>query len=414
MNSPLRYSLVWLVSLVLVLAVVAAFDGAVDPYGVIGTKRIAGFNALKSTANNHTSLIKAYQVERMKPHGVIIGTSRAEIALDPDSPLWPAAARPVYNYGIPGASLKELYRELQDAGAAGPIKVAVIMLEFESFLLPDTRPGLEPDEDQRMLVTADGQPNPLRARRHAQDIFLTTLTLGALEDSIGTVFAQHRQGSLDQTDHGVMTEAAFRMTAATDGYNELFTQKEQDYAGRDAGVARAIGGRSLVGETPGIDTVRQMLAYCRSHGIQPILILPPYHADLLEIFDAAGLWDRFEAWKADLVKLAAQSSTPADPIKLWDFSGYNRYSTEDVPPPGDHHNTVTWFWEPGHFKRALGDLMLSRVLTGEPADFGVELNPNTIDAQIQTIRAARQAYRAAHTTQAARAVAFYSRAAGIP
>jgi hypothetical protein len=112
------------------------------------------------------------------------------------------------------------------------------------------------------------------------------------------------------------------------------------------------------------------------------------------MFDKAGLWGRFEAWKRDLVKLVYGSSYPGKvAVKLWDFSGYDRYSTELAPEKGDRHTVVDWFWEPGHFKRALGNLMLRRVLDDEPSEFGAELTPATIDERLQNIRRERGNYR---------------------
>ena len=37
---------------------------------------------------------------------------------------------------------------------------------------------------------------------------------------------------------------------------------------------------------------------------------------------------------------------------------------ERLPPRGDRVTNLQWFWEPVHFKRALGDIMLHRVFLG--------------------------------------------------
>jgi hypothetical protein len=394
-----RYCIVWLATLVTALVVVAVFDAVVDPYGIIGSPRIQGFNLLKSEADTHTRLTKPYQIERVRPGAVILGTSRAQVGLDPENRVWPEAVRPVYNFGTPGANLPTLYRELQDAGSLGSVKLAVITLDFENFLSADTKPDLTSEEDQRMLVRADGKPNTVRAHRRAQDMFFATLTLGAFEDSIATIIDQHKKYVPDVTPEGRWTEAAFEEAVSTDGYYELFRQKEANYAQRNAQIASKLIDKP--NPTAGIDVVRHMLDYCRAHGIRPLLIIPPYHADLLEIFDKAGLWARFEGWKKDLVRLSDQYSITGMPVPLWDFSGYDRYSTETVPAKGDHHAVVNWFWEAGHFKRALGDLMLRRVFVGEPPDLGGELAVDTIDRQIEKARVARDDYRTTHNPQVA-------------
>jgi hypothetical protein len=398
-TSTGRYCIVWVVTLVATLAAVAIFDALVDPYDVIGSTRTEGFNLLKSEADAHTRLTKPYQIERVRPGAVILGTSRAQVGLDPENRVWPEAVRPVYNFGTPGANLPTLYRELQDAGSLGSVKLAVITLDFENFLSADTKPDLTPEEDQRMLVTADGKPNTAWPPRRARDIFFATLTLGALEDSVATIIDQHKKYVPDVTPEGRWTEAAFEEAVSADGYYELFRQKEANYAQRNAQIASKLADQPNA--VAGIDVVRHMLDYCHAHGIRPLLIIPPYHADLLEIFDKAGLWAPFEDWKRDLVRLSEQYSRSGIPVPLWDFSGYDRYSTETVPAKGDRRAVVNWFWEAGHFKRALGDLMLQRIFTGMPPDLGVELAPDTIDRQIEKTRVARDDYRATHNPQVA-------------
>jgi hypothetical protein len=403
-----RYCIVWLVTFVTILVAVAVFDAVVDPYDIIGSPRIQGFNLLKSEAGTHTQLTKQYQVERVRPGAVILGTSRAQVALDPGNRVWPEAVRPVYNFGTPGANLPTLYRELQDAGSLGSVKLAVITLDFENFLLADTKPDLTSEEDQRMLVTADGKPNTARPRRRAEDLVFATLNLGVFEDSVATVIDQHKKYVPDVTPEGRWTEAAFEEAVSTDGYYELFRRKEASYAQLNAQVASRLIDKP--NPTAGLDAVRHMLDYCRAHDIRPLLIIPPYHADLLEIFDKASLWARFENWKRDLVWQSEQYSGMGMPVPLWDFSGYDRYSTETVPAKGDRHAVVNWFWEVGHFKRALGDLMLRRVFVGEPPDLGVELAPNTIDRQIEKTRVARDNYRTTHNPQVAWVSEIYQQA----
>ena len=403
-----RYLCIWTAIVVAMLVTAAIFNTLVDPYDVVGSIRVPGFNFVKPEAENRVRLTKPYQIGRLQPRAVIVGTSRAEIGLDPENSSWPEAVRPVYNFGLPGANLATVNRELQVAGSSGRLKLAVILLDFENFLSSDPDPDLTPDENQRMAVGAGSQPTVPTARR-LKDTFLTTLTLTALEDSVLTVLRQHGRYATDITPTGKWTEAAFQLAAASDGYYELFTQKEVDYARRAARAASFLADGADA--TLEIEIVRQMLDYCRAHGVRPILVIPPYHADLLEMFDKAGLWDRFEAWKIGLVKLVYGSLDSREVTgQLWDFSGYDRYSTEPVPEKGDRHTTVNWFWEPGHFKRALGDLLLKRVLDNEPSDFGVELTSATIDEQLKKIRLARENYRITRETQIARVDDIYLQA----
>jgi hypothetical protein len=66
----------------------------------------------------------------------------------------------------------------------------------------------------------------------------------------------------------------------------------------------------------------------------------------LELFRATGLWNAFEDWKRKVTQIAneeAAASGAAQPFPLWDFSGYNPATIEDVPAPGDLKSEMWWY-----------------------------------------------------------------------
>jgi hypothetical protein len=106
-----------------------------------------------------------------------------------------------------------------------------------------------------------------------------------------------------------------------------------------------------------------------------VLFINPYHADYLLTLDLAGRWPQFEAWKIKLASIADEFS-----VELWDFSGINRFSTNQAPVPGDKKTILKWFWEPAHYRMEYGDLMLSSMLQ-RPCDEG---NADPLGAVITT------------------------------
>src|SRR4051812_43590742 len=101
-----RYCVTWLFGVVLLVTVIAAFNTCIDPYYVIGAPRFAGLNAAKPEAITHTQLAKDYLIGRMRPAGLLLGTSKVDIGLDPTSGFWPEKARPAFNYGVPGTNIQ--------------------------------------------------------------------------------------------------------------------------------------------------------------------------------------------------------------------------------------------------------------------------------------------------------------------
>lgn len=210
-------------------------------------------------------------------------------------------------------------------------------------------------------------------------MFLSTLTLGALEDSVLTVIDQRGTDAHPTvTPDGYATAAIFRRWISADGARALFVQKTPEDMGK------ALRGASDLarGEPPlpQLGTIRAMIAFCRAHGIRLTFLIPPMPAALLEIFDQAGLWPDFIRWQQALV-----AALPANgSVTLWDFAGWNRYAIEPEPVrPGQR---TRWFWELTHFTPALGARMIARMNGGGDPGFGIVLTR----ASLQGWRAAQQ------------------------
>jgi hypothetical protein len=190
--------------------------------------------------------------------------------------------------------------------------------------------------------------------------------------------------------------------AKREGYGPLFAQRDQENA-----KSYLRGGKDIIypstGTSPDFESIRAVLKKARSMQAQVHLVIYPYHAHILELFHYTGLWGAFEDWKRELVKLVnSEASESGDTVRLWDFSGYNAFTTEGVPDSTDRRTIVRWYWEAGHFKKELGDVVLNRVLgstakeSSNSSDFGVLLSPTNIEAHLQAIRSARANYQREH------------------
>ena len=109
----------------------AALVVLVDPYYVFGTPNIPGINVVRPFYENHVPAVKPYQVRQIKPDAVILGSSRAEVALDPQHPGW--AGKNVFNFGLPSATSYEVMLAFLHAQSSGSLKQAVVGLDFFGF-----------------------------------------------------------------------------------------------------------------------------------------------------------------------------------------------------------------------------------------------------------------------------------------
>lgn len=105
----------------------------------------------------------------------------------------------------------------------------------------------------------------------------------------------------------------------------------------------------------------------------------------------------FEEWKANLVKLAQDEGVP-----IWDFSGYNQFSSENIDVSATKGIGLRWFWEPAHYRKELGDIMLANMFRGhcpiskDTPKFGVPVTIENIEQHLLMLRTQKLAYYATH------------------
>jgi hypothetical protein len=152
-----------------------------------------------------------------------------------------------------------------------------------------------------------------------------------------------------------------------------------------------------------MDEFKAMINQARLQGVTLYLFISPTHAWEQEQIRARGEWNNFKDWKRELVKIvddANQETHGGDQsqVTLWDFSGYNSVTIENVPPLGTANANMQYFWEWSHYKTVVGGWILERILDAEqtqshiPWDFGVRLTRKNIEAHLADIDHAREVY----------------------
>lgn len=400
-----HYLTLWLATTMALVLVVAAFNVAVDPYGLFRLIDRSGFNSIKPAAATHGAMTKAYQLVRVKPKILVLGNSRAELGLDPAHPAL-AAQGPVYNAALPGTGVKTSLRFLQHALAsnasnpADQVKVVVWGIDFMDFLTDAAAPrhAAVPGKDDGRLLGPDNV-HATQWQQQSRDYLITTLTLTALLDSVHTLASQTNPYAVDLTPLGFNPMHDYIKISSDEGYWNVFRQKDQANAKallrRPKDIFDASGHSSQE-----FDDLKEVMRLCRQHGVKLQLFTYPYHAHLLEIIRITGHWPAFDAWKRTVVKILADEASLANrsAFEFWDFSAFNSLTSETIPAKGDRKTRMRYYWESGHFKKELGDLMLDRMLrpSAPHAEFGTLLTPSELEDQISHIKAQGDEYRKTH------------------
>jgi hypothetical protein len=412
--SPIRrYPLIALATAITVALLVGGFNLVVDPFGTFRLVEIAGVNAAKPEIATRVRLAKAYDVRRLRPTAIVLGTSRSHLALRMNHPGWgvPAGAR--YNLAFDGATPHEMFAYLQHAEAVTPLRQVVLGLD--TWHLTGGPDEVRPDFDPTLLYRPHDLLSAIRVRLADLRLLLswdsaaasvrTLLAQGDAEPNwlaadgqrLGEVFFR-RPGEMFRD---VSPEAYFR---AIDR-QEIGFKTEPPPRGHPRSSPRDAAGQELTA----LDYIAKIVAFCRDDDIDLRIFITPAHAHQLEIGAEIGETPAVEAGKRHLVAMLAEDAARhpgASPFPLVDFSGYSAITTERVPPPGSRAEMAN-YWDSSHFKEHIGDLVLDRLFGVSeaqhpvPDDFGVALTTDSIESTLATIRRDARRYRIEHPADVA-------------
>jgi hypothetical protein len=142
------------------------------------------------------------------------------------------------------------------------------------------------------------------------------------------------------------------------------------------------------------------------------LYISPNHARSYEAIRLMGWWPQFEAWQRGLVAIVgddARAHPGQAPVPLWDFCCYNDVTTDVVVEPPGQAAGFHYFADSIHFKTVVGFMLMDRIFATEasralPADFGVLLGADTIEAHLADIRSRQKKYTTSHPEDVASVV----------
>nr|MBL8410114.1 hypothetical protein [Dechloromonas sp.] len=369
-HAYLRWFLATLVALVLL---VGAFNILIDPQGVFGSPRFGGLNAIKPYLDHHRELARWQAALRLCASAGIFGNSRAEIGLDPENPLFAAAGLTAFNHAIPGSPGLTAYRQINWLRNAGCMPRTIVLgVEFFDFL-----GGSKP-------LPRSAFENPAPPRADTAYLAETVFSIAGLRDSVGTIRLQRAKHPAMLTDRGFNPLYNYIEEVTENGHYVLFRQRANENARnwvRRAPRLRLEEG-SISSDEQSLDAA---LAMASAAGSTAYLVIYPYHAQIRLMIERLGLGEVFAEWKRSVVDLAVNHLGHGGHIEVWDFSGLGPETTEAIPPRGDRRTQLRYYWEAGHFKKELGNLIIGRLL-GQSGEFGIRLDQHNIDRWLEEDR----------------------------
>jgi hypothetical protein len=402
-----RHLITWLGATLALLAIIGTANALIDPYGMFRSSNYSEFAPVKPTAGEQGPMVKSYQVLKTLPKTLILGNSRAEVGFNPEYEGWPISWQPVFNLALPGTGTKTTLNYLQHVLNNAKLtrtsmpKQIVWGLDFSDFLTnsEEVHQAVASENSNRRLILDASSTSIGRELQLAKDYAQVTLTMAALLNSFETLLKQRESYSANLTVLGFNPMRDYIKISAEEGYWTVVRQK-------DIANIRGFLNRPANTWKPNISTsthfsdFNEILKLCRENKIDLHMLIYPYHAHYLEVIRITGHWPSLSLWKQELVKIMdrqAQTYKSSRAV-LWDFNELNAYTQEAVPVNADRNTKMQWYWEAGHFKQELGNLLLDQMLHAESTTkpLGVRLTSANLKSRLTLLDEEEYAYRLSH------------------
>ncbi|MFA5907032.1 MAG: hypothetical protein WC836_24105 [Desulfobacula sp.] len=368
----------------LLLTVIIILNYGVDPY-FIHEWDTPLLNRLSPAQQKIVPWAKTYAVYRYRPEIVLLGSSRTEIGLPADSRLF--SGKRVFNLGISGASLGDAVNMLKHTSIFHRPEMIVWGLDYGWQFREKTG-----NTDFAKELIARGPDYLLRRTllnlKRSMSMAMTVDTLKILS------------GNSEQSCKSLLAYNGHKPSQCM----EIIMEKE---GGTKKAFEEVLKKKEPFGAPENIAATIQLFDQaigdaCRN-GTLVRLYIQPIHA-LAELSYWATQGEDLDNWKRALVKMTDARRQAGCDIKLYDFSGFNSITTEEIPQATGKED-MQHYWEQSHYKSEVGERMLEEMLdTGKkisPTAFGVELRGETIEQHLLDFRQARQKYIDDHPKETA-------------
>ena len=320
-------------------------------------------------------------IARSKPWKVaFLGSSRIDIAFDPALPQW--GDKPTVNLAVSAGTIPETAAILRYPRDHAPLETAIAGIDIGDLM------GSSSPYKTTGFMESPFNPNG----DHMEQEFRYYAGISTFKSAVQTIDSKSKNELPEYTPLG----------------HRLRPKQEAEVAKviRRDGIPHALRvSRRRKSHPPGMEPnadkaklVQQMLDDTKAHKCRLVFVIPPSHGAYLGVFHYVGDPDPvFSGDRHALVKLVAASNAAhpdAPPATIWDFNDFHPLNCE--PLPADK-SKMHWWLDGTHSRKALGDVMLSRIMgwpiEGEGKDYGFELNESNLHERAQNLREGYQHFK---------------------
>ena len=358
LRKTVSFNYLFLTTVILSISGISLANFVVDPYDIFRHNQPFKSPLTKPEKLDHGRLYKAIDIINLKPNIILLGSSRMKQGLNPNHPVF-SDDETVYNLGIDGSNIYELFRYLEHSYVNQP-QLKQVILGIDHYMFNEFDKRQDAFIEKRLK------------KRHITftDLSKTLLSQDALMATRNTLIENWNRPDKKAPD----------LTYGDNGFFPHRFPKDGKTAWRFRNIIEQYFGYHVQYKLSEdrFNAFKKIVEFCRQHNIELIVFISPSHATQWEALKVTDRWDSFEQWKRKMVQL-----TP-----VWDFSGYNSITTEPIK------DVMNNYVDNSHYTPKIGNLVLNRILSHNveqvPQDFGVLMTPENIEKHLANIRTERE------------------------
>jgi hypothetical protein len=366
------------------MLLIAAINYVVDPFDIYQKFDLGNLNSNKSGLSRYSRFAKPAIAYQQKPDAVFLGTSRSEYGFSPHLLMELTDKSNAYNLSLAGAGIQEVDLFFKHLVKVTKAKTVVIGLDLFMFNI----------YKQSSMKPEDLAINGLTS--YSLKFYIESLiSYSAFRSSQKTISKRNKLSSYIGRGQRSSQKRIDKIISYKNGYLDSFTKTINQFytdAWFQCGSSQQTGFSITHNGYDTYQFVKNINSLANDHNITLIYVISPNHAHLYEAMSAAGIWDEFIEWKRNLVMIIDNPLNSH--ATLWDFSGYNYFTVEDLPI--DKNKAMKWHLEPSHYTSALGELVLKRIFNDTSSSFGINLVNENIESHITETALQQSLYRSKH------------------
>ena len=409
-----RFNYTFLLVFISVVLVLSMFSLVMDPYVLFDSQRINDINRYKPAGLRHIRLSKAYRVTGEQFDTLILGSSRTGRGLQ--CSMIASAGASCYNASTTAATPLESLRYLQQQ------RPATVYLGLDLFTVLDQRLLNERFVDDRLRLGPDGGVNYRFDKQWITDHLGSLASSQAVDDSYVTLRKQDKAALLPAADgmpvihsDGSWGEDPARLAARG---GDVRGKKQEKRFVHIYGVMMVLFQKShdqhLKSGTPVAETVdqhldafREIVEYCHANNIRLKVFFNTAHAYYWQLVYRTVGRELVEHWKRRVLEInhSVAYAHQADSFTIFDFSGINAVSVEEMPSAENGYRLMENFQDVMHYSTRSGADM-SKIMSADCGDAGDEswgncLGPDNIESWLESQWLAYQEFSSDNETELA-------------